>query len=69
MFIRVGNHIYSAERDDIVGIWLSDKDKENIRNMSPEARVYSCRREEVSERRAVKWNKDFRQAIEEELEK
>ena len=53
MQVKIGNKIYDSNQEPIL-IILSQNDKENIKNMSPEATKYcsfpdSCNREIIKE--------------------
>ena len=64
MIIKVGDKIYDAN-DLLVAVYLTDEDKLNITNMSPEAKVYCAFPEGMSPKKAAQMLAKFRTDIEE----
>ncbi len=56
MKIKVGNKVYDGEKEPVMVI-LEDQDKENIKNMSPEARKYCMFPDTIPEPELVQWMK------------
>ncbi len=56
MKIKVGNKVYDGEKEPIMVI-LEDQDKENIKDMLPEARKYCMFPDTISEPEIVRWMK------------
>lgn len=54
MKVKVGNTVYDCEYQPIMVI-LSEKDKENIANMLPEATKYCAYPDNISPQEIEKW--------------